>query len=287
MLEFAAKLALGLSALVGVASVSTTSARAQDAPHASQCLAMAQSIPGSTYASYTPARDGTLPVLKTANAPGTVRITFVDHSTFLIESPAGVIIATDYFGWVGGDVVPRIATMNKAHTTHYTNNPDPGIEYVLRGWNPEGGPAKHAEMVEDVYVRNVPTDIRVGFGSEGGMEKDGNSIFIFEIADLCIGHLGHLHHALTDAHFAAIGRLDVLMVPVDGGLTLSHAGMSEITKRLHSSIVLPMHRQGPPVQNFISMMGSEYAVERQSEPYIDVSLRTLPKRPTIMVLQGM
>ena len=45
-------------------------------------------------------------------------------------------------------------------------------------------------VVDDVYIRNVPTDIRNG----GAMEADGNSIFIFEVAGLCIGHLGHLHH---------------------------------------------------------------------------------------------
>ena len=45
-------------------------------------------------------------------------------------------------------------------------------------------------MVDDVYIRNVPTDIR-SWGGE--LERDGNSIFIFEVADLCIGHLGHLH----------------------------------------------------------------------------------------------
>ena len=41
------------------------------------------------------------------------------------------------------------------------------------------------------------------------MERDGNSIFIFEVAGLCIGHLGHLHHELDEGHYAEIGRLDV------------------------------------------------------------------------------
>ncbi|MGH6761298.1 MAG: MBL fold metallo-hydrolase [Phyllobacterium sp.] len=260
---------------------------AGETPIMSQCLAMAQALPGAAYASLTPATRAAPQFQPVSLDKQTVRLTFVDHSTFLIESPHGVTAATDYAGWAGEGVTPRIVTMNKAHPSHYTSNPDPEIEYVLRGWSPEGGPAKHAVIVDDVYIRNVTTDIRSGFDMESGMEKDGNSIFVFEIANLCIGHLGHLHHTLTDRHFAAIGRLDILMVPVDGGLTLSHSRMSEITKRLRSSIVLPMHRQGPPVQNFINMMGSEYAVERRSEPYIDVSPETLPRRPTIIVLQGM
>lgn len=280
-------LVTGLAAFLYLCNPGSAQDRpASTPPIMSQCLAMAQALPGATYASFAPTQR-VRGVQRMALEEGTVRVTFVDHSTFLIESPQGVTIATDYFGWVGDGIVPKVVTMNKAHITHYTNDPDPAIEYVLRGWNPEGGPAKHAVVVNDVYIRNVTTDIRSGFDLENGMERDGNSIFIFEIANLCIGHLGHLHHPLTEQHFAAIGRLDILMAPVDGGLTLSHARMSEITRRLHSSIVLPMHRQGPPVQNFIDMMGSEYTVERRAEPYIDVSLRALPRRPTIIVLQGM
>ena len=88
--------------------------------------------------------------------------------------------------------------------------------------------------VGDVYIRNVPTDIRRYYGEDSGGEmiKDGNSIFIFEVAGLCIGHLGHLHHKLDDTHFAAIGRLDIVMVPIDGTYTMSLDGVSEITKRL-------------------------------------------------------
>ena len=58
------------------------------------------------------------------------------HATFLIESPQLVRIATDYNDYVRPPVLPDIATMNHAHDTHYTDNPDPAIKYVLRGWGP-------------------------------------------------------------------------------------------------------------------------------------------------------
>ena len=96
-------------------------------------------------------------------------------------------------------------------------------------------------------------------------------------------HLGHLHHELTDAHYAEIGRLDILMVPVDGGLTLSHTGMAEITARLRSSIVLPMHLRGTRLERFLSMMSQEFAIEYLDGDSITVTVRDLPKRPTIMV----
>ena len=76
------------------------------------------------------------------------------------------------------------------------------------------------------------------------MVRDGNSIFIFEVAGLCIGHLGHLHHKLDDSHFAAIGRIDILMVPIDGTYTMSLDGVSDITRaaaRFRGAADAPLH----------------------------------------------
>src|SRR3954471_10749078 len=63
-----------------------------------------------------------------------VRISYSGHSTFMIESPRGVKIATDYNDYVKPRALPDIATMNHAHSTHYTDFPDPAIKHVLRGW---------------------------------------------------------------------------------------------------------------------------------------------------------
>ncbi len=249
--------------------VLTSPVLAQTHPVPSQCLAVAQALPEVTYASFTPVQA----------EKGVVTITYAGHSTYVIETPGGVRIATDFSGIYGTDPLPRVVTMNKAHTTHFTNFIDPDIEYVLRGWDPEGGPAEHAVVIDDVYVRNVPTDIRRG----AWMEEHGNSIFIFEVAGLCIGHLGHLHHELSDAHYAAIGRLDIVMVPIDGGLTLSAEAMTGIVKRLFSSLVLPMHRNFTPLSEFTSRMGEEFALDFLEGNSFTVSLRDLPRRPTIRI----
>lgn len=259
-------------AACAVLAIVAVPAVAQDGPVPSQCLAIAEALPNVTYASFTPAQ---------AEAHE-VTITYAGHSTYVIETPGGVRIATDYSGHYGSDPLPHVVTMNKAHSTHYTLNPDPRIEHVLPGWDDDAPPAAHALVVDDVYIRNVPTDIR----SWAGMEEGGNSIFIFEVAGLCIGHLGHLHHALTPEHYGAIGRLDVVMVPIDGGMTLSIAAMSEITSRLQSSIVLPMHRFSTPISQFVARLDDAFAVEFRDSRSINISLRSLPRRPTVVILQG-
>ncbi len=118
------------------------------------------------------------------------------------------------------------------------------------------------------------------------MQKDGNSIFIFEVAGLCIGHLGHLHHKLDESHIAAIGRLDVLMVPVDDSVTMTIDGMAEIVKRLRSSIVLPMHRLGTPLGDFVNRVRGQFEVDQRPGRSFSVSLETLPKAPTVVILDG-
>src|SRR3712207_2123374 len=128
-----------------------------------------------------------LPIVPAALQKGEVRLTFVGHATFLIESPTGVKVATDYNDYVRPDVTPDIVTMNRAHSTHHSYAPDPNIRTILRGWNPNGGPARHDVQLGDVRVRNVATNIR---DWSGGTERDGNSMFVFEVADLCIAHLG-------------------------------------------------------------------------------------------------
>ncbi len=239
---------------------------------ASQCYSLAQSVPGVRYAALD---------LVAVEAPE-VTIRYVSHSSYRIETPGGVSIVTDFYGnWGGGDA-PDVVTMNHAHETHFTEWIHEDIDHVLRGWNPSGdGPAKHELRVGDVYIRNVPTNIR----SYGGTELSGNSIFVFEVADLCIGHLGHLHHRLTEEHYAMLGRLDIVMAPVDGTYTLDLPDMIAVLKELKARIVLPMHAfSGRSLGRFIEGMQDDFAVVDPGGDSITVSLTTLPRTPTVMMM---
>lgn len=239
---------------------------------ASDCLAMARAPASLVPVRFSPA----------ALEADQVQFTFLGHSTFFIESAGGVKIATDYSGYAGG-TVPDVVTMNRAQRSHYTDFPDPAIKHVLRGWNPEGGPARHDLTVGDVRIRNVTTDIR----SVAGTIPDGNSIFIFEVAGLCIGHLGHLHHELTPAQLAAIGRLDIVLVPVDGTYTMAQANMLNVLKELKARLVLPMHYFTPEtLQRFINGMSGALEVEISATSSVTLSARTLPEKPKLLVLPG-
>lgn len=218
-------------------------------------------------------------------AADTVRLRYIDHATFLLETAGGVTVATDYTGFLGSrDLVPDVVTMNNAHDTHWTSVPDARIPHVLRGWADATGPASFNLDLGELLVRNVTTDVRSRFGDDS--RRNGNSIFIFEVAGLCIGHLGHLHHVPDDAQFASIGRLDVVMVPVDGGYTMNTSDMASVVRRLRSSVVVPMHWfSGASLEVFLDEMAGQFDVVRPEISEIELSLDNLPRAPTILVLE--
>ncbi len=217
--------------------------------------------------------------------PDQVRLTYVGHASFLIESPELVRIVTDYNDYVRPPLVPDIATMNHAHSTHYTDHPDPAIKYVLRGWGPSPEePAIWDLKYRDVRVRNVPTNIRT---FSGGTERYGNSIFIFEIANLCIAHLGHLHHTLTQRQLDEIGRPDVVMAPVDGGYTLDLDGMMEVLAALKPRLIIPMHFFSEfTLDRFLDRARQNWEVKTAEIPSLRVSKSSLPAKTEVLVLPG-
>jgi L-ascorbate metabolism protein UlaG (beta-lactamase superfamily) len=219
-----------------------------------------------------------------ALAPNEARITYVGHSTFLIESPKLVRIATDFNDYLRPPALPDIVTMNHAHSTHFTDRPDPDIKFVLRGWRDDGKPANHDITYSDVHVRSVSTNIR---DWNGGTERNGNSIFVFEVGSLCVAHLGHLHHTLTQQQLNDIGHIDVLLVPVDGSFTMDMEGMVEVVQAMKAPLMVPMHYFSTfTLRRFLERVSKQYEVEFAETPSFVVSRATLPSRGKFLVLPG-
>lgn len=124
----------------------------------SDCIALSQAAP-----QVVPVRFGL--------SDEQVRIRFLQHASFAIET-SDLLAITDFTGQFGTDVVPDLVTMNNAHETHFTPNPDPRIPLVLRGWGADGKPAAYDLDLGKMVVRNVTTDLRGPYGE--GARKDGN-----------------------------------------------------------------------------------------------------------------
>lgn len=214
--------------------------------------------------------------------PYQVRVTFLGHATMLIESAKGVKAATDYAVPIAAPETPDIVTMNNSHTSHFTHSPQPEITHVLRGWADETGARLHDVSVQDMRVRNVPTNVR-DWG--GGTRLYGNSIFVFEVGGLCMAHLGHLHHTLSPQQLANIGQMDVVFPPVDGSYTLDHAGLFEVLAAMNPRYIIPVHYFSRfTLDRFLSRARDKYKITELTTPTTVISKDNLPAETEVLVL---
>ncbi len=243
-------------------------------------MAAAKCLPIAQGPEYGPLR----PIPVAAPAEGSVRITFMGHSSFLIETAGGASAVTDYYGFAL-PVTPDVATMNNAHSSHYTNFPNPDIGLVLRGWAQDNQSiASYDEQVEDLRVWNVPTNVR----DTGGTRFNGNSIFVFEAAGLCIAHLGHLHHDLTDQHLSDLGVIDVLLAPADGAYTLSHDLLITVIGQIRPKVIIPMHYFGTySLTRFLTKVEEAgFTIDIRDEAALTISRLNMPFDTLIVLGDG-
>jgi L-ascorbate metabolism protein UlaG (beta-lactamase superfamily) len=73
-------------------------------------------------------------------------------------------------------------------------------------------------------------------GEHAGTERGPNTIFVFE-----------LDGARVDEQEAAIGKVDVLFIPVGGGPTIGAEQAAQIVERVGASVVVPMHYRTPRI----------------------------------------
>jgi len=82
-----------------------------------------------------------------------------------------------------------------------------------------------------------------------GTERGPNTVFAFSLEDLRVCHFGDFgQRSLREEQAAAIGSVDLLMLPVGGGPTIGAAQAQEIVDRLRPRWVVPMHYRTPRIE---------------------------------------
>jgi L-ascorbate metabolism protein UlaG (beta-lactamase superfamily) len=92
----------------------------------------------------------------------------------------------------------------------------------------------------------------VGVNSEhddvAGTSRGPNTIFVWTLDGIRVAHFGDFGQAaLRDEQAAAIGEVDLLIVPVGGGPTIGAEGARAIVDRLRPRWVIPMHYRTPSI----------------------------------------
>jgi len=221
-------------------------------------------------------------------SPKPLTLRWFGQSCFLLTSPGGTAVLMDPFHRENGIEYPLPSIKADAVTIsheHFDHNnaaaAKPGAK-IIHGLT-EGGWATVSETVGDVKLRTVPTfhDDR-----EGRM-RGRNAVFVFETNGITVVHLGDLGHLLDDEQVKAIGRTDVLLIPVGGYYTIDAAQAKQVVNQLKPKIVIPMHYKTDQVKNIPiatadAFLQGQPRIAKQKSSVLEI--RTLPAETTIYVL---
>jgi len=212
-----------------------------------------------------------------------VRIKWFGHATFQITSSNGTRILTDPHirDYLPVPTLPQhIVTTSHNHAPHSNIWMARGKPVILEGlsqldddWN-----VIHRN-IRDVSVYTVPAY----HDKSQGLQRGKNAIFVFRVNDICIAHLGDLGHQLTPSQLKMLGKIDVLLVPIAGGMyTVPADEAREVTKQVKPRIAIPMHYWWEGGAEEFSVGFPRVRVIKGHT--LKISKKQLPKQTEIVVL---
>ncbi|MFC2052040.1 MBL fold metallo-hydrolase [Chloroflexota bacterium] len=208
-----------------------------------------------------------------------MEINWLGHSCFRIKGNRATIITDPYspdLGYSLGKPTARIVTVSHQHPGHsYIEGVD-GDPKLVRG------PGEYE--ISDVLIIGTATF----HDEEKGGKMGKNTVYLIEIDDISVCHLGDLGHVLTPAQVEEIDNVDVLLLPVGGVSTIDAPMAAEVVRQLEPKAVIPMHyktealkRELEPVDSFLKEMGGK---EIQSQPKLSFTKANLPLSTQVFLL---
>ena len=168
-----------------------------------------------------------------------MKIQWMGHASFLLESVSGVTIVTDPYkpgcfgGAIGYDAInvkADIVTVSHQHDDH---------NYV------EGfSGAQIVDNAKKVDIKGVEIEGFLSYhDKQGGSARGENIIFLIQVDGLKIVHFGDL--GTLDIDYSKFQNIDVAFVPVGGVFTLDALEATELMNKISPKILIPMHFKTP------------------------------------------
>lgn len=214
-----------------------------------------------------------------------MKITWLGHASFLIESNEGTRVVTDpfesgsYDGAVGYTPIECSAdavTVSHDHADHNAVECVTGDPEVVRGTEPV--------TVKEIAIRGVGT-----YHDENkGKDRGRNTVYVMDIEGMRVAHLGDLGHVLTDEERDELGQVDVVFAPVGGYYTIGPEEAKRVAEQLGAKIIVPMHYKtdalGFPIQPVDEFLKLMQTVERANGTSFEVMRSDLPENTKVVVL---
>jgi L-ascorbate metabolism protein UlaG (beta-lactamase superfamily) len=208
-----------------------------------------------------------------------MEITWLGHSCFKIKGSQATVITDPYspdLGYSLGKPAAHIVTMSHQH---------PGHSYVQ-------GVGDQPKVISGPGEYEISGSLIIGMATfhdgEGGKKRGKNTVYLIEVDDLAVCHLGDLGHVLSTQQVEEIGNVDVLLVPVGGVSTIGATTAAAIVRQLEPKVVIPMHYKTPAlkreletVDRFLKEMGVK---EFASRPSLTLNKTSLPLSTQVLLL---
>ena len=206
-------------------------------------------------------------------------VTWLGHGCFRLRGRSAAVV-TDPFPPSIGLKLPRLdadlVTISHEHENH-------SYAQVMRDAYEIRGSGEYE--VAGVSVIGVPTF----HDAQKGAKHGRNTVYLIEIDDVRVCHLGDLGHALDDAEAEAISAPDVLLVPVGGHTSINAAQAAEIVRQLEPRYVVPMHYAIPglkleldPLDRFLKEMA---VTASEPQPKLSVQASSGEYETKVVVLE--
>ncbi len=211
----------------------------------------------------------------------TLTIEWFGHSTFLLTSSRGTQILMDPHDREDlprPAVAPHAVTASHEHTPHSNFAMARGAPRLLPGivggeWN------RISTSVRDVSLYTVP----VYHDKSSGMQRGKNAIFVLSVDGLCVAHLGDLGHLLTEDQLKMLGRIDILLLPIGGGIfTVTPEEARKVAEQVKPKIVIPHHYSFE--DHLAQLLTPTDRIRRIPGNRFVVSKETLPASREIVIL---
>lgn len=162
-----------------------------------------------------------------------MKLHWYGHSCFLLTNRQGSRLLLDPFNDKVGYPMPMFAA--DVVLTSHGHFDHANVDAV------EGPFTRYAEPGRYEDHGFVITGFPTFHDNQKGAIRGSNTAFLVEADGCRILHLGDLGHVLSQSTVSAIGRVDILLLPVGGGYTID-AGTAETVRRQLSPVcTVPMH----------------------------------------------
>ena len=208
-----------------------------------------------------------------------MEVTFLGHSSFRMRGK-DVAIVTDPYGG------PRGQTLTKVQADIVT------ISHDQEGHNNlaavEGDPKVLSGPGEYEIRGALVTGVATFLDAVSGQQKGRNTVYVIQLDDLRLCHLGDLGHVLSTEQIEEIGTVDVLFVPGQSEI-LGIAKTAEVISQIEPSVIVPMHVTSTDeadmaaIEKFCHEMGLRGIVPQQK---LMLTRASLPQETQVVVLDA-